>query len=160
MQLYDQGEDGIDIVLRYEAVGWTTGDLEGGWNGLGGDEALIGWRLIPAREDGGITSEDLDAYIAELVVPKGSKHIGKRLAELEEIADKSDVVLIGLMRDGKRRYGRARNAELRAGDALVLEATPDALDEFRSRLIWPWPTAPVRSSCAPMAKVSRLSKLL
>ena len=96
--------------------------------------ALIGWRLIPAREDGGITSEDLDAYIAELVVPKGSKHIGKRLAELEEIADKSDVVLIGLMRDGKRRYGRARNAELRAGDALVLEATPDALDEFRSTL--------------------------
>ena len=96
--------------------------------------ALIGWRLIPEREDGGITSEDLDAYIAELVVPKGSKHIGKRLAELEEIADKSDVVLIGLMRDGKRRYGRARNAELRAGDALVLEATPDALDEFRSTL--------------------------
>ena len=52
MQLYDQGEDGIDIVLRYEAVGWTTGDLEGGWNGLGGDEALIGWRLASS---GGMT---------------------------------------------------------------------------------------------------------
>ena len=96
--------------------------------------ALVGWRLIPARDDGGISSDDLDAYIAELVVPDGSKHIGKRLSELEETADKADVAIIGLMRDGKRRYGRAQNAELRAGDAIVLEATPDSLDEFRSTL--------------------------
>jgi Ca2+-binding RTX toxin-like protein len=45
LQLYDRGEDGIDIVLRYESIGWTTGDLEGGWQGLGGDPALIGWRM-------------------------------------------------------------------------------------------------------------------
>ncbi|MGB5865703.1 MAG: SLC13 family permease [Sulfitobacter sp.] len=96
--------------------------------------ALVGWRLIPARDDGVISAEDLDAYIAELVVPEGSKQIGKRVSELEDIADKADVIIIGLMRDGKRRYGRAQNAELRAGDALVLEATPDALDEFRSTL--------------------------
>ena len=96
--------------------------------------ALVGWRLIPARDDGGISTDDLDDYIAELVVPEGSKQIGKRLSELEETADKADVTIIGLMRDGKRRYGRAQNAELRAGDALVLEATPDALDEFRSTL--------------------------
>jgi di/tricarboxylate transporter len=96
--------------------------------------ALVGWRLIPARADGGITTEDLAAYIAELVVPENSKHIGKRLSELEETADKSDVIILGLMRDGKRRYGNASNAELQAGDALVLEATPDALDEFRSTL--------------------------
>jgi di/tricarboxylate transporter len=96
--------------------------------------ALVGWRLIPSRDDGGISAEDLDAYIAELVVPEDSKQIGKRLSELEEAAEKSDVIIIGLMRDGKRRYGRAQNSELRAGDALVLEATPDALDEFRSAL--------------------------
>jgi di/tricarboxylate transporter len=96
--------------------------------------ALVGWRMIPARDDGGISVEDLAAYIAELVVPEDSKHIGKRVSELEETADKADVTIIGLMRDGKRRYGRAQNAELRAGDALVLEATPDALDEFRSTL--------------------------
>ncbi len=96
--------------------------------------ALVGWRMIPARDDGGISEDDLAAYIAELVVPEGSKHIGKRLSELEETADKSDVTILGLMREGKRRYGRAQNAELRTGDALVLEATPDALDEFRSTL--------------------------
>jgi di/tricarboxylate transporter len=38
------------------------------------------------------------------------------------------------MRDGKRRYGQSRSVTLKAGDALVIEATPDALDEFRSTL--------------------------
>ncbi len=96
--------------------------------------ALIGWRLIPAREDAVISTEDISQYIAELVVPEDSKQIGKRLEELQEAAESADVAILGLMRDGKRRYGQARNVALRAGDALVLEATPDALDEFRSTL--------------------------
>lgn len=96
--------------------------------------ALIGWRLIPTREDAVLKAEDLSHYIAELVVPEDSKQIGKRLAELQETADKSDVVILGLTRNGERLYGQARNATLRAGDALVLEAGPEALDEFRSTL--------------------------
>jgi di/tricarboxylate transporter len=96
--------------------------------------ALIGWRLIPARADASLGAEDIAQYIAELVVPEGSKQIGKRLAELSEVAEKSDVAVLGLIRDGKRRYGQSRNVTLEAGDALVLEATPDALDEFRSTL--------------------------
>ena len=96
--------------------------------------ALIGWRLIPARDDASLGESDLAQYIAELTVPEGSKHIGKRLAELTEVAEKSDVAILGLIRDGKRRYGQARNVALKAGDALVLEAAPDALDEFRSTL--------------------------
>ncbi|MEM8539136.1 MAG: SLC13 family permease, partial [Pseudomonadota bacterium] len=96
--------------------------------------ALIGWRLIPAREEPGPADAALQDYIAELTVPETSKQIGKRIAELEETAEKTDVAILGLMRDGKRLYGRARNSRLRAGDSLVLEATPDALDEFRSAL--------------------------
>ena len=96
--------------------------------------ALVGWRLIPAREDSALSTEDLSQYIAELVVPEESKHIGKRLDELTDAADSADVAILGLMRDGKRRYGQSRSVTLRAGDALVLEATPDALDEFRSTL--------------------------
>ncbi|MEO1364219.1 MAG: SLC13 family permease [Pseudomonadota bacterium] len=94
--------------------------------------ALIGWRLIPARSDAVAELEDVSEYIAELTVPEGSKHIGKRLGDLSGEADKADVAIIGLIRDGKRRYGQARNATLQAGDAIVLEATPDALDEFRA----------------------------
>ncbi|MFT5784818.1 MAG: di/tricarboxylate transporter [Ascidiaceihabitans sp.] len=96
--------------------------------------ALVGWRLVPPREDEKSASDDLAQYIAELTVPEGSKHIGKRLAELENDAEKTDVAILGLIRDGKRRYGQARNTALEAGDALVLEATPDALDEFRTAL--------------------------
>ena len=96
--------------------------------------ALVGWRLIPPREDAALKLEDISQYIAELVVPEDSKQIGKRVAELEEVAEKNDVAILGLIRDDKRRYGQARNVALKAGDTLVLEATPDALDEFRSTL--------------------------
>ncbi|MEM6306297.1 MAG: SLC13 family permease [Pseudomonadota bacterium] len=96
--------------------------------------ALIGWRLIPAREDASISSEDISQYIAELTVPEDSKHIGKRVFELYEEGDKADVMILGLIRGGKRKYGHASHAKLEAGDALVLEAAPDALDEFRSSM--------------------------
>ncbi len=96
--------------------------------------ALISWRLIPDREDAGKKVADLGQYIAELTIPAESKLIGKRLGELEPNAEEADVQILGLMRDGKRLYGSARTILLREGDAMVLEATPDALDEFRTAL--------------------------
>jgi len=96
--------------------------------------ALIGWRLIPQREDTVLKPSELAEYIAELTVPEESEHIGKRLIELEEAAESADVAILGVIRGGKRRYGAAINTVLQAGDVLVLQAKPDALDEFRSSL--------------------------
>ncbi|WP_323781767.1 SLC13 family permease [Leisingera sp.] len=97
--------------------------------------ALAGWRLIPARENAAGASEaQLAPYIAELTVGEDSEVAGKRLGELEEEAEKADVAILGLIRDGKRRYGRSVAAVLREGDTLVIEAEPEALDEFRSAL--------------------------
>ncbi|MFK7752906.1 MAG: SLC13 family permease [Sedimentitalea sp.] len=96
--------------------------------------ALVGWRLIPERSNDTGGTGDLAQYIAELTIPENSPHIGKRLGELDEDAEKTDVAILGLIRDAKRRYGRAANSVLKAGDTLVLEATPDALDEFRAAL--------------------------
>jgi len=99
--------------------------------------ALIGWRLIPqAKEDNSSNDPmaEMGQYIAELSVPEKSKHIGERLAGLYEAADKNDVAILGLVRAGKRRFGTARNTKLEAGDALVLEGVPHALDEFRAAL--------------------------
>ncbi len=98
--------------------------------------ATIGWRLIPKREEENSADPmaDIAQYIAELTVPEDSKLIGKRLSDLYETADKTDVAILGLIRDGKRRYGTQRNTRLQAGDTLVLEAAPDALDEFRTTL--------------------------
>ncbi|MBL4627333.1 MAG: SLC13 family permease [Roseicyclus sp.] len=96
--------------------------------------ALIGWRLIPSRDGAGSAEAQLAQYIAELTVPEGSRLIGKRLAELDAEAETADVAILGLIRDGQRRYGRATGSILQVGDALLLEATPEALDEFRTAL--------------------------
>jgi di/tricarboxylate transporter len=96
--------------------------------------ALVGWRLIPQRNDAVLEAGDFAQYIAELTVPEGSNQIGKRVIELEDAANQADVAILGIIRDGKRRYGASINTELKAGDALVLEAKPDALDEFRAAL--------------------------
>ncbi|WP_158967359.1 SLC13 family permease [Chachezhania sediminis] len=97
--------------------------------------AVIGWRLIPRHDDqSGIAAVDLTAYVAELTVPEESPHIGKRVSELDEAAESADVAILGLIRDGQRRYGRAASVKILAGDTLVLEATPEALDEFRAAL--------------------------
>ena len=96
--------------------------------------SLVGWRLIPQR-DAKTKSEgfgDIGQFIAELTVPEGSKYIDQRLQSLYGTAEKNDVAILGLLRDGKKRYGTAATTELKAGDVLILEAAPEALDEFRT----------------------------
>ncbi|MCF6233585.1 MAG: SLC13 family permease [Rhodobacteraceae bacterium] len=130
----------IIAAFREEALGEPFGMFDfapvGGIAALAGLAfvALFGWRLIPNRDGGAQGQDALADYIAELTVPEGSKQIGRRLAELDAEAEKADVAILGLIRDGKRRYGSARNTSLQAGDTLVLEAGPGALDEFRAAL--------------------------
>ena len=94
--------------------------------------ALIGWRMLPVgrhAQDAGKELFELADYITEVRVPDGSSVIGKRVRDLDELAEKSDVEILGLTRQGKRMPGLARVTEIRAGDILVLEASPDSLDE-------------------------------
>jgi di/tricarboxylate transporter len=99
--------------------------------------ALIGWRLLPSARKGADAGEDLfdlADYIAELRVPEGSRIIGQRIRDLDEVAEKADVEIIGLTRRGKRLPGLARIAEIRAEDILVVEANPESLDEVLGAL--------------------------
>jgi di/tricarboxylate transporter len=98
--------------------------------------ALVGWRLIPGADEksAGQGLGEIADYIAELTLPEGSDHVGKRVSELYEAAEQNDVAIIGLVRGSKRRYGMQANTVLEEGDALVIEARPDALDEFRAAL--------------------------
>ena len=94
--------------------------------------ALIGWRLLPATRkeaDSGKELFDLADYIAELRVAKASPVIGKRIRELDELAAKSDVEIVGLIRKGRRLPGLARVAKIEAGDILVVEAPPESIEE-------------------------------
>ncbi len=133
----------IIAAIREDALGTPFAMFDfapvGGVTALAGLAfvSLVGWRLIP-RPEGGEEGRDPMAkygtYLAELTVPGGSKLIGQRLHALDEAAEQSDVAILGLIRDGKRRYGTQRNTRLEAGDTLVLEASPEALDEFRAAL--------------------------
>ena len=98
---------------------------------------VVGWRLIPvARHEhhGEKGHFDLDAYVAELRVPSGSKTIGKVVRELDDVADDSEASIIGLIREGERMRGMARRATIGEGDVLVVEAAPDALDKLAGAL--------------------------
>ena len=99
--------------------------------------ALIGWRLLPnARKsaDAGQELFDLADYIAEVRVPEGSDVIGRQVRDLDNAAGRSDVDIVGLVRRGRRMPGLARSVEIRAGDILVIEASPDSLEEALGNL--------------------------
>jgi di/tricarboxylate transporter len=68
--------------------------------------ALVGWRLIPGargRHDTATELRDLADFIAEVTVPEGSDAIGKQMRDLDEIADETEVAVLGLVRHGHRR---------------------------------------------------------
>jgi len=95
--------------------------------------ATIGWRLIPASATARNTSKelrDLHGYIAELVVNEESPVIGQRVAELDTVAAEHGLAVVGLVRRGNRLPGGARREEIRKGDMLVVDATPDEIDSF------------------------------
>jgi di/tricarboxylate transporter len=94
--------------------------------------ALIGWRLLPRERksaDAGKDLFDLADYIAEVRVPEGSSVIGKQVRDLDHAAGRSDIEIVGLVRRGQRLPGIARAVEIKAGDILVVEASPDSLEE-------------------------------
>ncbi|MBF9059148.1 SLC13 family permease [Rhodobacterales bacterium HKCCSP123] len=96
--------------------------------------ALIGWRLIPERDSGvgGDGMKSIAPYIAELAFPEDHKLVGTPLRDLLEPAEEVGVSIIGVTRDGGRRLGARKTLKIHAGDVLVVEAEPEALDEFRS----------------------------
>jgi len=94
--------------------------------------ATVGWRLIPdaaSRKDAKIELAALESYVAELLVAEGSPAVGRRVSDLDDDVEQHDAVVIGLVRRGKRLPGMARRAEIRDGDILVLQASPEAIDE-------------------------------
>ncbi|HFC04807.1 MAG TPA: SLC13 family permease, partial [Rhizobiales bacterium] len=99
--------------------------------------AVIGWRLVPgARSGRGEANElsNLEGYIVEIGVPEKSKAIGQTIKDLQELAEENDVLILGLVRAGKRLPGRALREEIRKGDMMVLEAGPKPLESFATAL--------------------------
>lgn len=94
--------------------------------------ALVGWRLIPARDRPSPlkTSEDAGLYVAEARVKDASKSIGTVLHDLYPLANDNDIAIVGLVRRGERLPGFSRNETLAKGDFLVLEGDPKSIEIF------------------------------
>jgi len=91
----------------------------------------IGWRLLPQASrsaDAPVELFEIGEYVAEVVVPGKSAAIGRLVRDLDEIAEESEVAIVGLVRRGTRMPGMARRVEIRKGDTLVVKADPDGID--------------------------------
>lgn len=97
--------------------------------------ALIGWRFLPNRAGADALLGDVksDLYVAELQVSVGSKSDGTTLGDLYPLAEVQDLNLLGLIRHGRRLPGFARQEPIAAGDFLIVEGDPKAIEAFMGK---------------------------
>jgi len=92
---------------------------------------LFGWRLIPCRQ-GRISQEDLfeiDSYLTEVYVPKGSKFAGKRLLDLGKATD-GCIVVVGHVRNKRKIPFFSPYRVFEEGDHIIIQANAEDLTEF------------------------------
>jgi di/tricarboxylate transporter len=93
--------------------------------------ALFGWRLIPASSGVQVAeTAETEHFVVEAKVPEDSKAIDQTPRDLYELADKSDVTILGLVRRGRRLTGFASAEIIRKSDLLVLEGNSKAIEAF------------------------------
>ena len=93
---------------------------------------LLGWRLVPSRQQAGADGFDTGAYITEARVPEDGKLVGKTLGEIED--DFEDLQVLGLVRHEFRLMAPNAQRRIQAGDILVLELGAESLSEALSAL--------------------------
>ncbi len=94
---------------------------------------FVGRRLIPVERLKHDTTQELtelEGYVAEVSVSESSQMIGKPLRELDELVDEYGVTVVGLVRRGKRLPGFARSEIVHKSDRVILEGSPEAIDQF------------------------------
>ena len=75
IQLFDRGAAGMDVVLRYEKILWTAGDLQGGWGGNGGNPAFIGYRFAPSGAANTLSASGNEAALLDFPTTLGNTNI-------------------------------------------------------------------------------------
>ena len=96
--------------------------------------ALVGWRIVPAREQGGAESFDTGTYLTEARVKEGGKAEGKTLRQIDQVLEESDAQIVGMARNEFRVTAPNFRRRLRADDILVIEAEPESLSAALSSL--------------------------
>lgn len=91
----------------------------------------VGWRLLPRGRRGSAAAAAfaIEDYTSELRLPDNSAFVGRSVGEVEKLSG-GDVAVIGLIRDRGLRRIPTRRSKLQPGDLLVVEADPQALEQF------------------------------
>ena len=92
---------------------------------------VFGWRLIPHRKSAASIDAafNLEDYTTEVSVPEESPANGITVKALEELGE-NEIEVITLLRSRKRRYEPAGNVVIKAGDILILQGEPAALERI------------------------------
>lgn len=95
--------------------------------------ALIGWKILPAPErkvDDDSDAFRLDDYLVELTVTDKSSSVGKSILEAENVFQKSDMTLLGVVRDHDRLPFHAKSLPILPSDVLLVEAAATEIEKF------------------------------
>lgn len=90
----------------------------------------IGWRLLPRQRAGEADPKDLfhiEAYIIEARVPEESELAGETVRQIEHLCE-NEVTIMAIIRGRRRILAPAGVFGLMAGDILILEGDPAALE--------------------------------
>lgn len=126
----------IISTFREEALGSRYGMFDFAPVGLALTAAgllfitLIGWRFLPKRTSA--ESADLfeiENYITEVVIPEDSILAGTKIREVNQLL-KTEVLIIGIIRNNLRIHAPSPWDELQVGDILILEADTEDLKKF------------------------------
>lgn len=94
---------------------------------------LIGWRLLPKRNDIFSQSACLDKYITEIKILPDSPVVGKDIAEFQKFA-KEEFNLLALARGGGYFSLPRSSFKLKEGDILVIEAETMVIEAMTTTL--------------------------
>jgi len=91
----------------------------------------FGWRLLPERK--GAASMDaafnLQGYTTEVTVPEESEYVGKTVKDLEQLSE-NEVEVLAILRRRQRNSSPTGAVKLRAGDIIILQGEPAALESL------------------------------
>lgn len=92
--------------------------------------ALVGWRLVPRRDDVDANLREPASFQAELAVPEESELVGHPVTDLEDKALAADVLIVGVKRKDSGHMLSPNWAMFKEGDVLIVEGAGDAIGAF------------------------------
>ena len=91
--------------------------------------------ILPKDRRGGVSIDaaiNIENYVVEACIPKGSPLVDKVAADVEALGE-AQVKVTTIVRERFRRYKPSPGLRLRAGDVLLLEGDPIALERVVAR---------------------------